>query len=263
MSEQKDMEDIEKLKHLLPYWVSHNSEHSSNYEKWIGRAKSAGLEQVALELEKTLELSNEANRHIERASHLVKDGHFSESAVKTDRPPQKTRTGEARPDDSRAEYGLEPIGVIRTPYVDNAPYQPVTGDEGEFCLLVDPAYVEGLRDLDRFRYIYVIYLVHRVTREVSMSVMPYWAPGTDVGVFASRSPVRPNLLGLSVVRLERVDGNKVYTSGLDVFDGTPLLDIKPYIKDLDSKDDANLGWVEDLEDQEHLMLHIKGIPHDY
>lgn len=53
------------------------------------------------------------------------------------------------------------------------------------------------------------------------------------------------------------------TSGFDVFDGTPLLDIKPYIKDLDSKGDANYGWIEDLEDRDHLMLHIRGIPHDY
>lgn len=263
MSKQTDMKDIEKLKHLLPHWVTHNSEHSSNYEKWIGRAKSAGLEQVARELEKTLELTKESNRHIERASRLMKEDRLSESAEKSSRPPQKTRAGEAGPDQISAEYRLKPIGVIRTPYLDNAPYQPVTHDDAEFYLFVDPAYVEGLRDLDRFRYIYVIYLVHRVTRKVSMSVMPSWAPGKEVGVFASRSPVRPNLLGLSVVRIERIDGNKVYTSGLDVFDGTPLLDIKPYIKDLDSKDDANLGWIEDLENQEHLMLHIKGIPHDY
>ncbi|MBW2124324.1 MAG: SAM-dependent methyltransferase, partial [Deltaproteobacteria bacterium] len=57
--------------------------------------------------------------------------------------------------------------------------------------------------------------------------------------------------------------NVIYTSGLDVFDGTPLLDIKPYIRDLDSKGDANYGWIEDLEDRDHLLLHIKGIPHEY
>ena len=85
----------------------------------------------------------------------------------------------------------------------------------------------------------------------------------EVGLFASRSPVRPNPIGLSIVRLKRIEGNVVYTSGLDVFDGTPLLDIKPYIKGLDSKDDANYGWIKELDDKDHLLLHIKGIPHEY
>ena len=57
--------------------------------------------------------------------------------------------------------------------------------------------------------------------------------------------------------------NKITTSGMDVFDGTPVLDIKPYIKDLDTKSDANYGWLKEMEDYEHLLLHIKGIPHDY
>jgi tRNA-Thr(GGU) m(6)t(6)A37 methyltransferase TsaA len=96
-----------------------------------------------------------------------------------------------------------------------------------------------------------------------MMVSPPWADGKKVGVFASRSPVRPNPIGLSVVRIKNIVENRIYTSGLDAFDGTPLLDIKPYIKDLDSKSDANYGWIEEMDDMEHLILHIKGIPHDY
>jgi hypothetical protein len=60
-----------------------------------------------------------------------------------------------------------------------------------------------------------------------------------------------------------ITNNEILTSGMDVFDGTPLLDIKPYIKDLDTKHDANYGWIEDMDDREHLLLHIRGIPHDY
>ena len=60
-----------------------------------------------------------------------------------------------------------------------------------------------------------------------------------------------------------ITNNEILTSGMDVFDGTPLLDIKPYIKDLDTKQDDNYGWIEDMDDREHLLLHIKGIPHDY
>ena len=152
------------------------------------------------------------------------------------------------------------IGVIRTPYKDSAPYQPVEDDEGDFRIVVDPEYAEGLYKLEKFKYIYVIYYIHKVRREVSMIVTPPWAHGTEVGVFASRSPVRPNPIGLSIVKVKKVSGNEVHCTGLDAFDGTPLLDIKPYVKDLDSKPDANYGWI---EDSEHLLLHIKGIPHDY
>ena len=97
-----------------------------------------------------------------------------------------------------------------------------------------------------------------------MSVTPSWTPRkTKAGVFATRSPVRPNHIGLSVVRLLRREENTLYTSGMDVLDGTPLLDIKPYLADLDSKPDANYGWIEDIPNNDHLLLHIKGIPHDY
>ncbi|MBN1289084.1 MAG: tRNA (N6-threonylcarbamoyladenosine(37)-N6)-methyltransferase TrmO [Actinobacteria bacterium] len=158
---------------------------------------------------------------------------------------------------------LRQIGVIRTPYTDNAPYQPVEEDKGDFRIVVDLDYMDGLRVLERFRYIYVIYYIDRLEQGVSMTVSPPWTDGENVGLFASRSPARPNPVGLSIVRLKSIEGNEILTSGLDVFDGTPLLDIKPYIQDLDSKPDSNYGWLDDLEDKDHLLLHIKGIPHEY
>lgn len=160
-------------------------------------------------------------------------------------------------------YKLESIGMIRTPYQNNAPYQPVDADEEEFYAIIDHKYVEGLSDLKKFNYIYLIFYADRINREVEMMVSPPWADGKKVGIFASRSPVRPNPLGLSIVRIKKIVENKIYTSGLDVFDKTPLLDIKPYIKDLDNKDNANYGWVAEMDDMAHLSLHIKGIPHDY
>ncbi len=160
-------------------------------------------------------------------------------------------------------YKLKQIGIIKTPYQDNAPYQPIDTDEKEFCIIVNHQYVDGLNDLMKFHYIYVIYYAHRITRKVEMMVSPPWADGKRVGVFSSRSPVRPNPIGLSIVHIKKIVENRIYTSGLDVFDGTPLLDIKPYVKDLDSKTDANYGWIEEMNDMEHLSLHIRGIPHDY
>jgi len=144
-------------------------------------------------------------------------------------------------------YRLKRIGIIRTPYTESAPYQPIEDDEGEFRIILDPEYAEGLRDLEGFRYIYVLYYMHQLKRSVSMTVCPPWAGGKKVSLFASRSPVRPNPIGLSIVRLKGIADNVILTSGLDVFDGTPLLDIKPYIKDLDSKSDANKGWIEKIK----------------
>ena len=156
------------------------------------------------------------------------------------------------------------IGVIRTPYIDNAPYQPVDEDVGEFRIVVDEKYADGLVDLKSFRYMYAIYYIHRLTRSPSLVVSPPWIPGTKMGLFASRSAVRPNPIGISIVRIKEIVHNEIFTTGLDVFDNTPLLDIKPYIKDLDSKNDANYGWLDDLDsNKEHLLLHIKGIPHEY
>ncbi|MCF6267375.1 MAG: tRNA (N6-threonylcarbamoyladenosine(37)-N6)-methyltransferase TrmO [Desulfuromusa sp.] len=160
-------------------------------------------------------------------------------------------------------FSLNPIGIIKTPYLDNAPYQPVDTDEQEFYLQLKPDYVAGLKDLDSFTYIYALYFIDRLNAAPKMEVAPPWAAGQQVGLFASRSPLRPNPIGLSVVRVKEIKGNRVYTSGLDVFDNTPLLDIKPYINDLDSKCDANNGWVQNVDDDEHLALHIQGIPHDY
>lgn len=162
------------------------------------------------------------------------------------------------------DFKPKKIGTIRTPYIDRAPYQPIDKDEGDFRIVVDTEYAGGLLDLDRFRYIYAIYHIDRLRKNPSMIVNPSWTPGTRVGLFASRSPLRPNPIGISIVRVKKIVDNEIFTSGMDVLDGTPLLDIKPYVKELDSKTDANYGWIDDLgPDKDHLLMHIKGIPHDY
>ncbi len=94
-------------------------------------------------------------------------------------------------------------------------------------------------------------------------LQPPWAPEMEIGVFASRSPNRPNPIGLSIVKIKKIINNIIYISGIDAFDGTPVLDIKPYLKDLDAKCDANYGWVDETGDENHLALHIKGIPHKH
>jgi len=156
------------------------------------------------------------------------------------------------------------IGIIRTPYTDSAPYQPIADDQGLFKLIIDPKYSEALLLLESFTYIYVIFSLDKVKIAIGKNIInPPWASGMNIGVFASRSPNRPNPIGISIVKIHKIIDNTILISGIDAFDGSPILDIKPYLKDLDAKCDANYGWVNSTGDENHLALHIKGIPHKH
>ena len=161
------------------------------------------------------------------------------------------------------KINFEPIGIIKTPYLDAAPYQPITNDKNEFIVEVNEEYLEGLKNLEEFKFIYLVFHLNKIEKKADMTISPPWAEGKEIGLFSSRSPNRPNPIGLSIVSIKKIDGNKIYTSGIDAFNNTPLLDIKPYIKNLDSKSDADYGWINSTEDEEHLALHIKGIPHSH
>lgn len=158
---------------------------------------------------------------------------------------------------------LKQIGIIKTPYETAAPYQPLPDDNNEFVIVLNTEFTEGLKDLENFKFIYVIYYMHKIKDDIKMLIKPPWADGKEIGLFASRAPVRPNPIGISIVQIKKIDGNKIYTTGLDAFNNTPLLDIKPYLKNLDEKSNANYGWIDEDENKEHLDLHIKGIPHTH
>lgn len=160
-------------------------------------------------------------------------------------------------------FEMRPIGVVRTPYRDAAPYQPPKDGEGAFRIVLRPELAEGLARLEGFRYIYVLAYLGRAGKSPSLLVTPPWTGGVTVGLFASRSPNRYNPIGLSVVELRRIEGHVLHTGPMDLFDGTALLDLKPYVQDLDSKADANHGWLSDLDGLDHLLLHIRGVPHDH
>lgn len=168
-------------------------------------------------------------------------------------------------DVNRSGIEYTPIGYIRTPYKDWAPHQPVEQEKGvgKFRLVIDEEYSEGFKDLDRFEYIIILYHLDKVQKESQNIVSPPWAKGKKVGLFASRSPVRPNGIGMSIVRIAKIEGNQILTWPLDVFDNTPLLDIKPYIGSLDCKKEAGDGWIDDLEGAGHVLDHLRGIEHDH
>ncbi len=160
---------------------------------------------------------------------------------------------------------LHSIGVARTPYSDWAPDQPLAREAAPdaFRIDLDDEQAGGLEGLERFSHITVLSFLDRASRGPAGSVAPPWAKGREVGLWATRSPNRPNPVGLSVVRLLRVVGCTLFTSPLDLFDRTPVLDIKPYIGTIDALAEANDGWIEDLDGHEHLLQHLRGAPHDH
>ena len=136
-----------------------------------------------------------------------------------------------------------PIGWIRSPFKApvGVPIQAVMSDvAGE--VVVMPAHAEGLRDLEGFSHIMLFYHFH-MSRDHSLTVRPF-LDNEPHGVFCTRAPSRPNPVGISVVRLDRVQGTTLQVTGLDIVDGTPLLDIKPYIPQMDDRPGASVGWLE-------------------
>ena len=129
-----------------------------------------------------------------------------------------------------------PIGVIRSPYREMAPFQPREDDAcGPFILELFSEYASGLQGLEKHEYVVVLFHIHRARGyDGSNMAHPPHMNGGTVGLWASRSPNRPNPIGLDVARILKIEGNRVHTTGLSALDGTPLLDVKPYISS-DSK----------------------------
>jgi tRNA-Thr(GGU) m(6)t(6)A37 methyltransferase TsaA len=143
-----------------------------------------------------------------------------------------------------AKISLEPIGIIFTPYKDprGTPIQPTASVGVKGRIQIFPAYREGLQDLEGFSHLILIYVFH-LCRNYSLKVKPF-LDEVQRGVFATRAPARPNPIGLSVVRLERVEGDILHICDVDILDGTPLLDIKPFVPELDHRAGARSGWLE-------------------
>jgi len=155
-----------------------------------------------------------------------------------------------------------PIGIVHSPYIKEAPYQPNLTKDGPFFINIFPEFQEGIRNLDSFSHIYVLSYLHN-SHGYSLSVTPPWQkPGQEnrVGVFASRSPNRPTPIGLTLTELKSVEESRIYVGPLDLFNGTPVIDIKPHLKSVDDIHIGNDGW---LKDSQHLRLHQEGIPHTH
>lgn len=137
------------------------------------------------------------------------------------------------------------IGVIRTPFVEPAgtPIQPVYGQNVEGRVLVDEPYAAALDDIEGFERLWLIYWMDRVGK-FKTRIVPY-RDDREHGLFATRSPARPNPIGISVVRLLRREGPVLHVLDIDILDGTRLLDIKPYVPIFDSHPGSRAGWVDE------------------
>lgn len=144
---------------------------------------------------------------------------------------------------------LEPIGAIHSPFTEPAgtPVQAVAADGAPGRIELFPEYAEGLKDLEGFSHIILLYHFHRA-RPPQLVVTPFLDDERH-GVFATRAPARPNGIGLSVVRLVRIEGTSLEVRDVDILDGTPLLDIKPYVPAFDVRDAERPGWLADTLDR--------------
>lgn len=136
------------------------------------------------------------------------------------------------------------IGVVISPFKDleNMPIQPVGAKDVEGKVQIMPQYREGLKDLEGFSHIYLLYHFHRAPK-MKLLVTPYMDT-EEHGVFATRSPLRPSHLGMSVVELLGVEGNELLIRGVDILDGTPVIDVKPYMPQFDNRDNVRTGWMQ-------------------
>jgi tRNA (adenine37-N6)-methyltransferase len=146
--------------------------------------------------------------------------------------------------DCPSPFTYTPIGTIHSPFHDIAgmPIQPNGARDVPGSVEIQSRYGEGLRDLEGFGRIILIYAFHKCT-DHRLTVTPFLDPAPR-GIFATRSPKRPNAIGLSVVRLLGVTGTMLTIADVDVLDGTPLLDLKPYVPAFDAYPGSRCGWLE-------------------
>jgi tRNA-Thr(GGU) m(6)t(6)A37 methyltransferase TsaA len=139
---------------------------------------------------------------------------------------------------------MRPIGKICSLYKEssNIPIQGTFNSEVDAYVELEEKYVDGLKDLDGFSHAIILYYFHRSQREDIVG-RPFLEQN-EHGIFSIRSPHRPNHIGLSVVKIKKIKTNRLYFTEVDMLDQTPVLDIKPYVKYFDSRDNVKCGWLD-------------------
>ncbi len=137
-----------------------------------------------------------------------------------------------------------PIGIIHSPFtqLSGMPIQPTSESSAEGKIEIYPKFSNGLKSLEGFSHIYLLYHLHKAA-PAKLRLKPFLDDEIH-GVFATRAPRRPNPIGLSLVNITRVDENFIFVENIDVLNGTPLLDLKPYIPEFEDANEIRVGWVE-------------------
>ncbi|MBN1288532.1 MAG: tRNA (N6-threonylcarbamoyladenosine(37)-N6)-methyltransferase TrmO [Actinobacteria bacterium] len=147
---------------------------------------------------------------------------------------------------------MKPVGIIHSPFkkTEGIPIQPAFADKAKGQVVVYSEYEEGLKDIDGFSHIKLIYYFHLAggPEDVQLTRKPF-LDGEPHGIFAIRHFARPNPIGISVVKLLKVDGNVLEVENIDVLDGTPLLDIKPYVPGFRAPGRVRIGWLKDKNER--------------
>lgn len=141
-----------------------------------------------------------------------------------------------------ANFHYQPIGIIHSPFTQQAgtPVQPSHDQATRGEIVLDEQYVDALHDLNGFSHIWVLCHLHQA-RPAKLSVTPY-LDDKPHGLFATRAPSRPNPIGMSLLRLEKIEHNRLLVMDLDLLDGTPVLDIKPFVAQFDQREQSRCGW---------------------
>ena len=145
-------------------------------------------------------------------------------------------------------FEMKPIGFVRSPYSETAQIPKGCGakHEAEGVLEILPEFEQGLTDIEGFSHLFVIWLFHRAEGSSLLGTPP--TDDRPHGVFATRSPRRPNPIGLTVVELTRREGPRLHVRGVDMLDGTPILDLKPYLSSVPAEE-LKRGWLAEAEDR--------------
>ena len=155
------------------------------------------------------------------------------------------------------KYVFQPIGFIYSPHkeISKTPIQPVFCNDIEGRVVLETEYADGLRGLEGFSHIYLFYYFHE-SKKVCLQLKPYLMD-QEQGIFATRAPHRPNKLGMSLVRLVNIKDNVLHVKDIDIIDGTPLFDIKPYIKRFDSRENVKSGWQDTILDDTAISRGVR------
>lgn len=147
------------------------------------------------------------------------------------------------------KINFAPIGVIHSPFtkIEGMPIQPTGAIGIQGSIEIFPEYQEGLKDLDGFSHIILLYHFHR-SEGFKLSVTPF-LDNQSRGLFSTRAPKRPNPIGLSVVKLINKDKNILHIADVDILDGTPLLDIKPFVPAFEPDTDIRVGWLAETKEK--------------